>query len=92
MTARAIQYILRDHPIVIDGEARHVAPHDLRRSFATTLLTAGADLKMVSGLMGHEDLATTAVYDKRPDAERRLAVGKLPAPAFTPDQLLRRKD
>ena len=67
-------------------------PHDLRRSFATTLLTAGADLKMVSGLMGHEDLATTAVYDKRPDAERRLAVGKLPAPAFTPDQLLRRKD
>lgn len=40
-------------------------PHDLRRSFATGLLAAGVDLMRVRRLMGHENLQTTSIYDKR---------------------------
>lgn len=61
MTTRGLRDVMKRLGIQSDL-AKPLHPHEIRHSFATHLLDAGADLRFVQALLGHENLSTTEVY------------------------------
>ncbi len=83
MTAQALMMRLRRRA----GQAGigSCSPHDLRRTFVSTALEAGADLAMVQALAGHANPATTARYDRRPEVAKHRAAQLVHVPFVQSD-------
>ncbi len=61
LTARSFQRALKPY-LLRAGLPPDITPHKLRHSFATHMLDAGADLRSIQEMLGHEELSTTQIY------------------------------
>jgi site-specific recombinase XerD len=70
LTPRSIERIVKQYAIKA-GISKKVTPHVIRHSFATDLLSNGADIRSVQMMLGHANIATTQIYTHVTDKQLR---------------------
>jgi len=61
ITPRSIQRIVEKYSKQA-GITKEITPHTLRHTFATDLLSNGADIRAVQSMLGHKNITTTQIY------------------------------
>jgi site-specific recombinase XerD len=70
LTSRSIERMIKVYATKA-GITKKVTPHVLRHSFATDLLSNGADIRSVQQLLGHANIGTTQIYTHVTDSHLR---------------------
>ncbi len=93
LSRKTLWYIVKKHAARAGLPASAVKPHGLRHSFATHLLSGGADLRAIQEMLGHASIATTQIYtavaparllDQHARHHPRNRRGKSKSPESTP--------
>ena len=72
LTRQGLWLIVKSYVKAVGLDAE-VTPHTLRHSFATHLLSGGADLRHVQQLLGHANISTTQIYTEVSSERKRQA-------------------
>jgi site-specific recombinase XerD len=70
LTPRSVERIVKYYATKA-GISKNVTPHTIRHSFATDLLSNGADIRSVQIMLGHANIATTQIYTHVTDKQLR---------------------
>ncbi len=70
LTPRSVERIVKQYAVKA-GISKKFTPHTLRHSFATDLLSNGADIRSVQAMLGHANVATTQIYTHVTDKQLR---------------------
>ncbi len=70
LTPRSIQRLVKKYAKVA-GITKKITVHSIRHSFATDLLSGGADIRAVQEMLGHKNITTTQIYTHVTDQHLR---------------------
>lgn len=71
LSRRSVERIVKHYAVKAGIMSKKITPHVIRHSFATDLLSNGADLRSVQALLGHANISTTQIYTHVTDRHLR---------------------